>query len=121
MSDNANVAARTPDLPVSLDEMASTLITEARSGDSGHAALTLTPAEGGAFMQTLVAVCAGNSLDPQRWNGPASLQVILGQASVSGVDGTLTANSWTTIPEQGADITAHDDFVGLLTVVPNAS
>ena len=69
MSDNANVAARTPDLPVSLE----------------------------------------------------SLQAILGQASVSGVNGTLAANSWTTIPEQGADITAHDDFVGLLTVVPNAS
>lgn len=121
MSDNANVDARTPDLPASLDEMASTLIDEARSGGSGHAAVTLTPAQGGAFMQTLVAVCAGNSLDPQRWNGPASLQVIVGEASVSGVDGTLAASSWTTIPEQGAEITAHDDFVGLLTVAPSAS
>ena len=120
MATNDNVDRRTPDLPVALGDVASSLLEEARSGNSGHAAVTLTPAEGGSFMQTLVAVCEGRSLDPGHWNGPASLQVIIGEASISGTSETLTAGAWTTVPGDDADIAAKSDLVGLLTVVPQA-
>jgi hypothetical protein len=121
MSENENVADRTPEVPASLDELASSLLDEARAGDSGHAAVTLTPASGGAFKQTLVAVCEGRSLDPDRWNGPASLQVLVGAASVDGIDGTLRPGMWTVVPDAGAEISAQDDVVALLTVAPDAS
>ena len=115
MSDNDNVAARTPELPVSLQQVAGRLLEEARAGSSGHAALTLTPAKGGPLKQTLVALCDGGHLDPAHWNGPASLQVILGDAMVSGTDAEMPAGTWTMIPE-GGEVSAPGDLVALVTV-----
>lgn len=118
MSENPNVTARTPELPVSLADLGSSILEEARAADSGHAAVTLTPAEGGQLKQTLVAVEAGNALDPTHWNGPGSVQVIVGRASVSGLDRAVSAGGWTTVPTQGGEITAEQDLVALLTVAP---
>lgn len=120
MSTNENVAARTPDLPVSLRDLGESVLEEARAGDSGHAALTLTPTKGGPFKQTLVAVRDGGTLSPERWNGPASLEVISGEAAVSHLERTLTAGEWTTLPDDGAEISARRDLVALLTVAPEA-
>lgn len=112
---NENVAARTPSLPADLPQLGTELMAEARGSDSGHAALTLTPAEGGELKQTLVAVRSGGALDPEHWNGPASLQVLDGKAAVSTVDDPLGPGGWTVI-DGGASIQATDDLVALLTV-----
>lgn len=115
---NENVADRTPELPVQLPQLASDLLDEARNANNGHAALTLTPARGGPLKQTLVAVSAGGTLDPEHWNGPTSLQIISGRATIDGGDQPVTAGGWTIIGE-GDGIDADEDLVALLTVSPD--
>jgi hypothetical protein len=118
VSVNENVAARTPQPPVALEEVGRSVLEEARGG-SGHAALTLTPMVGGPFKQTLVAVCDGRTLSPREWNGPASLQVLAGEAAVA--DRTLTAGQWAPVPADGTEIAARGDLLALLTVAPEDS
>lgn len=115
---NENVEERTPSLPADLSQLGTQLMAEAREADNGHAALTLTPAEGGSLKQTLVAVRSGGALDPEHWNGPASLQVLEGKAAISNVDDPLGVGGWTVIDDD-ASIQATDDLVALLTVVPD--
>lgn len=117
MSSNENVAERTPDIPVSLREIADQLIGEAQSSDSGNAAVTLTPARSGAVKQTVVAVTAGSSVGPEHWNGPATVQVLSGRATVGG-DG-LGEGEWTVIDGEDTGISADDDLAVLLTVAPS--
>lgn len=121
MSDNPNVEQRTPEPPVVLAEVATQLLEEARSSDAGHAALTLTPAEGGALKQTLVAATAGGRIAPEHWNGPASLLVLTGEATIDG-DGSSTSvgeGCWVPMLHGEVGIQASEDVVALLTVVPN--
>lgn len=115
---NENVEERTPSLPANLPQLGTQLMREAREADSGHAAVTLTPAEGGELKQTLVAVRSGGSLDPEHWNGPTSIQVLDGKAAVSNVDDPLGPGSWTVI-DDNASVQATDDLVALLTVAPD--
>lgn len=116
---NENVSDRTPDVPVQLPEVAADLLQEARGAEHGHAALTLTPTRGGPLKQTLVAVCAGGSLDPMHWNGPTSLQTITGRAHIDGHDAAVEPGAWTVISD-GDGISADSDLVVLLTVSPDA-
>lgn len=118
MSANENVADRTPDLPASLPELADQLLGEARSSDSGNAALTLTPTTSGSVKQTVVAVTAGSSVGPEHWNGPATVQVLSGRASVGG--DTVGEGQWTVLDGEDTEIAAEDDLAVLLTVAPNA-
>lgn len=118
MSANENVQDRTPDTPVRLSDVAGQVMDEARSSDSGNAALTLTPAASAAVKQTVVAVRSGGVLGPDHWNGPATIQVLQGRAR-SG-DDTLGVGDWTVIGAADAEVSAEDDVVLLLTVAPHA-
>lgn len=115
VSDNENVRERTPERPVALTALGEQLLAEANSAGDGRSALTLTPSGGGA-KQTLVAVRAGQTFGPQHWNGPTSLQVLRGAASVDGTGERLTGGSWTMIEHDDARVTADEDLVALLTV-----
>lgn len=116
---NENVEERTPSLPVDLSELGSRLLDEARDADSGRAAVTLTPSDGGVLKQTLIAVRAGEEVGPEHWNGPASIQVLQGKATLTDGDDPLPAGSWNVIGED-VSINADDDLVALLTVSPRA-
>ena len=118
MSANENVSDRTPDLPASLRDLATQVLGEARSSDSGNAALTLTPSTSGTVKQTVVAVKAGSSVGPEHWNGPATVQVLSGRATVGG--DTLGEGEWTLVDGEAAEISAEEDLAVLLTVAPNA-
>lgn len=116
---NENVQERTPSLPVDLHQLASRLKDEAMDADDGHSALTLTPSSGGALKQTLVAVRAGEALGPDHWNGPATIQVIEGKATLTDSDEPVVAGGWTVIGTS-VSVNADDDLVALLTVAPEA-
>lgn len=118
MSANENVAARTPDLPASLEDLAREVLEEARSSDSGNAALTLTPSPSGGIKQTVIGVRAGSSVGPDHWNGPATVQVLTGRARVGGTE--VGAGEWTVVEGEGTDVAADDDLAVLLTVAPDA-
>lgn len=121
-SDNPNVSERTPDAPVRLEEIGRSLLDEARSNSDGRAAVTLTPSTGGPLKQTLVAVATGQRLDPERWNGRASLQVLSGAARIAedGEDHEVPAGCWSPITSDRAEISAAADLVALVTVAPPA-
>jgi hypothetical protein len=115
------VADRTPNAPVVLSDIATSLLTEASGGGSGTAATSLTPGRDKSFTQTLVAVTSGNQLDPGHWNGPASLQIITGSAAVVDEGGRETivgVGEWTPLGSATATVRAEEDVVGLLTVAP---
>lgn len=116
---NENVEERTPTLPANLPELGAKLMQEARQGDSGRAAVTMTPAEGGVLKHTLVAVRSGETVGPEHWNGPASLQVLEGSATVSTIDTPLGPGDWTVV-HGNASIQATEDLVALLIVSPEA-
>jgi hypothetical protein len=115
MSGNDNVAARTPEAPVALEEVGASLLREARASDQGRSSLTLTPQEGASLKQNLVALEQGRALEPAHWNGPATVQVLSGGVSLSSAGGPLGAGMWATVSEDD-DIRAHTDTVLLLTV-----
>lgn len=122
MSESDTVAARTPEEPVVLTDLAHMLLSEASSSGSGTAAISLTPAEHKTFTQTVVAVVDGHELDAQHWNGPASVQVVTGAATVSASDGgdtELGSGQWATLRAGSGSIRADEDTVLLLTVVPD--
>ncbi|MTV27549.1 hypothetical protein FTX61_19330 [Nitriliruptoraceae bacterium ZYF776] len=117
------VEARTPDRPVVLSDVASSLLAETTSSGTGNAAVTLTPgADAGGFRQTLVAMTEGSGLDPDHWNGPASVQVVVGAARVTdgGEGSTIGEGQWTQLTSAGATVRAEQDTVVLLTVAPDA-
>lgn len=116
---NENVEERTPSLPANLPRLGTELMEEARQADSGRAAVTLTPAEGGVLKHTLVAVRSGETVGPDHWNGPASLQVLEGSATVSTIDDPLGPGDWTVV-HGTTSIQATEDFVALLIVSPEA-
>jgi quercetin dioxygenase-like cupin family protein len=118
MSDNPNVAERTPDTPARLEELGARLLDEARSHGNGRSALTLTPSEGGPLKQTLLAIQAGSDLQEHPAPGPSSLLVLSGSATMSSGDGevTLEAGCWAPVPTEPHSVHADEDLVALLTV-----
>lgn len=121
MSQNPNVDERTPETPVGLGELGDSLLREAAENDNGRAAVTLTPSVGGPLKQTLVALRAGHELAEHTAPGPASLHVLVGEATL--VEGssetTVRAGAWLPIPREKHSLRADEDAVALLTVVPN--
>ena len=108
----------TPDAPFDLHEAATELLDQAAGLDAGRSARTLTPRVGGPLKQTLLAMTAGSRLHEHRAPGPATLQVLVGSATL-GTDGdsvTLDAGQWAAIPDVTHDLTAQADAVVLLTV-----
>ena len=120
MSDNPNVEERTPEPPVDLVGLGQKLLGEARES-SGRSALTLTPSEGGPLKQTLIALCAGTELTEHPSPGPATIHVIEGRGTLRCGDETLevAAGQWAPIPLDQHGLTADEDLVAMLTVVPN--
>lgn len=121
MSQNPNVEERTPDSPVVLEELGTSLLDEAGANDNGRAALTLTPSEGGPLKQTVLALRAGHELAEHTAPGPASILLLEGSATLltGGEETSLSAGVWAPIPREKHSLRADEDAVALLTVVPN--
>jgi quercetin dioxygenase-like cupin family protein len=119
MSENPNVAERTPTGPQRLEELGAQVLDEARGHGNGRSALTLTPGEGGPLKQTLLGIRAGEELAEHPTPGPASIHVLTGRATltVDGQEQQLEAGTWAPIPRQRHGLRADDDVVALLTVV----
>ncbi|WP_130650987.1 cupin domain-containing protein [Egicoccus halophilus] len=119
-SSNPNVDERTPTPPVDLQEVGTQLMEEARGHDSGRAALTLTPTGGGPLKQTLLALCAGQGLAEHPSPGPATIQVLTGVGTLTsgGDELRLTPGSWAPVPLDRHAVSAEEDLLALLTVVP---
>jgi quercetin dioxygenase-like cupin family protein len=112
----------TPDHPVDLATLGEELLAQARELKAGRSARTLTPEEHGALKQTLLALTSGSELSEHHTNGPATIHVIRGAATLT-QDGTateLTTGQWATIPRDRHGLVATDDLVALLTVAPTA-
>jgi quercetin dioxygenase-like cupin family protein len=118
MSDNPNVAARTPQVPARLEELGSRLLDEARSQPNGRSAVTLTPSEGGPLKQTLIAVRAGSELQEHPAPGPSSILVVSGSGTMSSGEGEVALESgcWAPVPLEPHRVRADEDLVALLTV-----
>jgi quercetin dioxygenase-like cupin family protein len=118
MSDNPNVAERTPEMPAHLGELGARLLAEARSHSNGRSALTLTPSEGGPLKQTLLAITAGSDLQEHPAPGPSSILVLSGSGTMStGEDDLrLEAGCWAPVPTNPHRVHADEDLVALLTV-----
>lgn len=112
------VADRTPKPPVVLDDLAEQLTQEARSAGSGHAAITLNPKAQG-FKQTLVSLAADTALDPDHWNGPASILVLDGAVRMSSTGMTVESGCWAPLPDDHSDVVAERDTTALLSVAPS--
>jgi quercetin dioxygenase-like cupin family protein len=118
MSDNPNVAERTPEMPARLEELGAKLLDEARSQSNGRSAITLTPSEGGPLKQTLIALQAGSELQEHPAPGPSSILVLSGSGTMTSGDGEveLTSRCWAPVPEAPHSVRANDDLVALLTI-----
>ncbi|MGZ4317393.1 MAG: cupin domain-containing protein [Gaiellaceae bacterium] len=106
------------DGPVDLLEVARELLDEARRSDAGRAARTLTPGAGKPLKQTLLALKAGASLQEHVAPGPATIQILTGEASLTSEGKTtpLLAGEWASIPEATHSLEATADLAALLTV-----
>lgn len=106
------------DGPVSLLEVARELLDEARRGDAGRAARTLTPGAGRPLKQTLLALTAGATLQEHVAPGPATIQMLMGEARLisEGKTTPLLAGEWAIIPDAAHSLEATADLAALLTV-----
>lgn len=111
-----------PEQPLDLETAADTLQAEAAEMASGRAARTLTPAPHGALKQTLVALRGGTELSEHETNGPATIQLLRGAATINSEQGSISlgAGQWAVIPDVRHDLQATEDSVALLTVAPTA-
>jgi hypothetical protein len=114
------VEARTPEPPVVLTDLATSLLEEATSSGSGTSATSLTPGTAKTLTQTLVAVTGGAELDPGHWNGPGSVHVVTGSAVVTDASGTTVVGTgqWAPLGDDTSAVRADEDVVVLLTVAP---
>ena len=111
-----------PAQPLDLTGAGEHLLDEARRMSSGRAAQTLTPGAHGPLKQTLVALTAGVPLDEHVANGPATIHLLRGSATMNSEEGSveLRGGQWAQIPVSRHDLTAHDDTIALITVAPTA-
>lgn len=109
------VAERTPEPPVDLHQLGRELLEEARQ-QAGTSAITLEPGTP-APHQTVIALTADSALDPEHWNGPASLLVLDGRVRFSRDQAEVTAGSWARLPDD-SDVVATQDSCLLLIVGP---
>ena len=110
-----------PDMPLDLDAAAEELLREAGGMSSGRAARTLTPGAHAQLKQTLVALRAGVALSEHETNGPATIQLLRGEATITAGGEPvvrLAGGDWAIIPEERHDLQASQDTVALITVSP---
>lgn len=111
-----------PDGPLDISAESDRLLDQARGMSSGRAARTLTPGAHTPLKQTLVALRAGVELDEHQANGPATIQLLRGAATMNSQEGAvqLRAGQWAHIPDAPHNLYADDDTVALITVAPPA-
>jgi quercetin dioxygenase-like cupin family protein len=111
-----------PDGPLDLEAAGADLLKEARGVSSGRAAKSLTPGAHAPLKQTLVALRAGVELDEHTVNGPATIQLLRGSATIGSAEGVveLRSGQWAPIPAARHNLVAGEDVVALLTVAPTA-
>jgi quercetin dioxygenase-like cupin family protein len=122
MADDIHGERREPEQPTGafdLTDAARELLGRAGELAAGRAARTLTPGAGATLKQTLVAITAGGQLDEHASPGPATIQVITGDATLrAGEDEIeLHQHQWAVIPDAPHDLRAVTDVAVLLTVV----
>ena len=85
---------------------------------SGRAARSLTPGAHAPLTQTLLALCAGREWRDHETNGVATMQVLVGKASITSHERVieLGRGEWAPIPTSRHNLMAHEDLIGLLTV-----
>lgn len=85
---------------------------------SGRASRTLTPGAHRPLKQTLVALKAGEALSEHTVNGPATIQLLRGAATMTDAERTLdlSEGDWAAIPQDRHDLQAQEDTVALITV-----
>jgi quercetin dioxygenase-like cupin family protein len=112
----------TQQAPLDLGRAGDSLLDEARGMASGRAARTLTPGAHGPLKQTLVALRAGEKLDEHVTNGPATIHLLRGSATLNSGEDTVELGSgqWAPIPVDRHDLRAADDIVALITVASTA-
>jgi quercetin dioxygenase-like cupin family protein len=108
--------------PLNLAAAGDSLLEEARGMSSGRAAKSLTPGAHAPLKQTLVALRAGVELSEHRTNGPATIHLLRGSATINSQEGTiqLSGGQWAAIPAAEHNLQAATDTVALLTVAPTA-
>lgn len=112
----------TPEGPLDLAAASDDLLDEARGMASGRASRTLTPGAHAALKQTLVALRGGTALSEHDTNGPATIHLLRGAATINAAAGSvsLAAGQWAVIPAQRHDLQTSEDTVALITVAPTA-
>lgn len=121
MTDHSDAQRRVPSTPEGAFDLlaaADELLGEARAQQAGRAARTLTPGEGAALKQTMLALLDGRELSDHRAPGAATLIMLRGGAVLSwqGHEVTLGEGHWAAIPPAVHAVRAHGDAVLLLTV-----
>ena len=111
-----------PVVPLSLEAAGATLLAEARSMASGRAAKSLTPGAHEPLTQTLMTLCAGRELGSHEANGPATIYLVRGRATLDWDGGSveLQGGQWAPIPGVRHNLKAAEDSIALLTVAPTA-
>lgn len=112
-----------PEGPLDLGAAGERLLDEARAMSSGRAAKSLTPGMHAPLTQTLVALRAGVELGDHRMNGPATIHLLAGRATINADAGQaieLRAGQWAAIPAALHNLDAAEDTVALITVAPAA-
>ena len=112
-----------PAEPLDIGAAGDRLLDQARGMSSGRASTTLTPGAHTPLKQTLVALRAGVELDEHQANGPATIQLLRGAATMNSPEGAvqLHGGQWAKIPDAPHNLHAEDDTVALITVAPPGS
>jgi quercetin dioxygenase-like cupin family protein len=103
---------------ISLTNMASEKLAEARQAHSGRAAHTIHGGHDHELRQTVLALLAGHELSEHDSPGQASLQVLQGHVHLTAGDDEWDGKTgdYVVIPPQRHSLQAVDDSVVMLTV-----
>ena len=109
-----------PAVPLDLQSAGETLLEEARLMASGRASKSLTPGAHEPLTQTLMTLCAGRELGAHEANGPATIYLVRGRATLAWDGGSveLRDGQWAAIPTDRHSLHAGEDSIVLLTVAP---
>jgi len=126
MDTNAHAPRRTPNQPegpLDLHAAADELLAEAEKLNAGRSGRTMTPGQGSALKQTLLALTAGQKLQEHVAPGPITLLGIRGTCLFTRGDEavTLTDGMWVACPDGPHALEAITDTVVLITVAVTAA
>ncbi|PKQ25199.1 MAG: LuxR family transcriptional regulator [Actinobacteria bacterium HGW-Actinobacteria-4] len=107
---------------ISLTQRAADQLAVARESSNGRSSHSLYGDREHLLRHMLMALTAGTSLGEHASPGEATLQVLEGEVTLSGLDEswTLAAGDFVAIPPERHDLTAITDAVVLLTVAKDA-